>query len=53
MIIGDVDDLPRARSRATRELGVDRLMCLMSFGALPQERVLRSIRLAGEQLIDA
>jgi alkanesulfonate monooxygenase SsuD/methylene tetrahydromethanopterin reductase-like flavin-dependent oxidoreductase (luciferase family) len=50
VIIGDVDAC-RAKLARYAALGVDRLMCLMSFGALPQERVLRSMRLTGEHLI--
>jgi alkanesulfonate monooxygenase SsuD/methylene tetrahydromethanopterin reductase-like flavin-dependent oxidoreductase (luciferase family) len=48
--IGDTD---RCREKMERyaEIGVDRLMCLHQFGALPQERILGSIRRVGEQLI--
>jgi alkanesulfonate monooxygenase SsuD/methylene tetrahydromethanopterin reductase-like flavin-dependent oxidoreductase (luciferase family) len=52
VIIGDVGACRRKLERY-RDLGVDRLMCLMAFGSLPQERVLSSIRLTGEQLIHA
>ena len=51
VILGDVDHC-RKRLADFAALGVDRLMCLMAFGALPQERVLSSIRLTGEKLID-
>ena len=52
VIVGDVDTCRRKLERF-RDIGVDRLMCLMQFGALPHERVLESIRLTGEHLIDA
>ena len=32
-------------------IGTDRLMCLMQFGRIPHEAVMRSTRLAGEYLI--
>jgi hypothetical protein len=51
VIIGDVDAC-RVKLSRYAEIGVDRLMCLMAFGALPQERVLGSLRLTGEHLID-
>lgn len=52
VIVGDVDTCRRKMQRFA-DIGVDRLMCLMAFGALPQERVLESIRLSGEHLVDA
>ena len=52
VIIGDVDAC-RAKIERYRELGVDRLMCLMAFGALPHARVMQSLRLTGEHLVDA
>jgi alkanesulfonate monooxygenase SsuD/methylene tetrahydromethanopterin reductase-like flavin-dependent oxidoreductase (luciferase family) len=50
VVIGDPD---RCRQKMERyaDLGIDRLMCLMQFGALAPERVLESIRLAGEVLV--
>lgn len=51
MILGDPDAC-RAKVARYAALGVDRLMCLMSFGALPQDRVLQSLRLTGEHLVD-
>lgn len=52
VVIGDPDAcLGKARGYAA--IGVDRLMALMAFGALPQERVLSSIRLAAEHLLPA
>jgi alkanesulfonate monooxygenase SsuD/methylene tetrahydromethanopterin reductase-like flavin-dependent oxidoreductase (luciferase family) len=52
VILGDVDTC-RAKIERYREIGVDRLMCLMQFGALPHARVMRSLRLTGEHLVDA
>jgi alkanesulfonate monooxygenase SsuD/methylene tetrahydromethanopterin reductase-like flavin-dependent oxidoreductase (luciferase family) len=49
-VIGDVETC-RRKLRRYAGLGVDRLMCLMQFGALPHERVLSSLRLAGETLL--
>lgn len=52
VVIGDVDAcIEKAKGYAA--IGVDRLMALMAFGALPQEKVLSSIRLAGKHLIPA
>ncbi len=50
VVIGDVDDC-REKLEAYAGIGVDRLMCLMSFGMISQEDVLRSIRITGETLI--
>jgi alkanesulfonate monooxygenase SsuD/methylene tetrahydromethanopterin reductase-like flavin-dependent oxidoreductase (luciferase family) len=50
VVIGDVD-LCRRKLEGYRTLGVDRLMCLMQFGGLPQERILASIRNAGEAFV--
>ena len=52
VVLGDVDQCRRKLAHF-KEIGVDRLMCLMSFGALGQPAVLRSMRLTGEYLIDA
>ncbi|HEX6470203.1 MAG TPA: LLM class flavin-dependent oxidoreductase [Streptosporangiaceae bacterium] len=38
----------RAQLRAFADLGVDRLMCLHQIGSLPDDAVLKSIRLIGE-----
>jgi hypothetical protein len=35
------------------DIGTDRLMCLMQFGHVAHENVLRSIRLTGDHLIPA
>ncbi|MBW2499805.1 MAG: hypothetical protein JRF61_21180 [Deltaproteobacteria bacterium] len=50
VVIGDLDTC-LAKMRRYAEIGCDRLMCLMQIGALSQESVLRSMRLAGEELI--
>jgi alkanesulfonate monooxygenase SsuD/methylene tetrahydromethanopterin reductase-like flavin-dependent oxidoreductase (luciferase family) len=52
VILGDVDTC-RAKIERYREIGVDRLMCLMQFGALPHARVMQSLRLTGEHLVHA
>lgn len=49
-LIGDVDSCRRKLSKL-EATGIDRLMCLMQFGALPQASVLRSIEVAGKRLI--
>ena len=50
VIIGDVDHCLK-KIKAFREIGVDRMMCLMQFGHVAHEDVLRSIRIAGDHLI--
>ena len=50
VVIGDPDRCCQKMERYA-DLGIDRLMCLMQFGALAPERVLESIRLAGEVLV--
>jgi len=50
VVIGDPDRC-RAKMERYRAIGTDRLMCLHQFGALPQERILGSIRRVGEHLI--
>ena len=50
VVIGDVEAC-RKKMEGFARIGVDRLMCLMAFGALPQERVLSSLRLVGEALL--
>jgi alkanesulfonate monooxygenase SsuD/methylene tetrahydromethanopterin reductase-like flavin-dependent oxidoreductase (luciferase family) len=52
VVIGDVADC-RAKLEAYAELGADRLMCLMSFGMISQQDVLRSIQITGEELLPA
>jgi alkanesulfonate monooxygenase SsuD/methylene tetrahydromethanopterin reductase-like flavin-dependent oxidoreductase (luciferase family) len=50
VIVGDVETC-RKKIEAYRQIGVDRLMCLVQYAALPQERILRSLRTIGERLI--
>ncbi len=50
VIIGDIDHCKR-KAAAYAGIGVDRLMCLMQYGRIPHEAVMRSTRLAGEYLI--
>jgi alkanesulfonate monooxygenase SsuD/methylene tetrahydromethanopterin reductase-like flavin-dependent oxidoreductase (luciferase family) len=52
VVIGDVEACGKKLDAFAR-IGVDRLMCLMAFGALPQERILASLRLVGEKLLPA
>ena len=49
-VIGDVDHC-RRKLRAIEALGVDRLLCLMQFGPLSHERVMRSLRTLGESVL--
>lgn len=50
VIIGDPDHC-RQKMDKYRGIGTDRLMCLMQYGRIPHEAVVRSIRLTGEHLI--
>ncbi len=50
VIIGDVDHCI-AKAAKYQAIGADRLMCLMQYGRIPHEAVLRSTRLAGEHLL--
>jgi hypothetical protein len=50
VVIGDIDSC-RRKIEGYRAIGTDRLMCLMSFGFVRQEDVLRSLRLTGKYLI--
>ncbi len=49
-VIGDVDHC-RRKLRAIEALGVDRLLCLMQFGPLSHESVMRSLRTIGESVL--
>lgn len=49
-VIGDVDQC-RAKLKAIQALGVDRLLCLMQFGPLPQARILSSLRTLGKSVL--
>jgi len=50
VVIGDPERC-REKIEAYADLGIDRLMCLMQFGSLPQEAILSSLRLVGEELL--
>jgi hypothetical protein len=50
VVIGDIDAC-RKKVAGYADIGVDRLMCLMSFGHLAQADVLSSLRIVGETLI--
>lgn len=50
VIIGDPDHC-RAKMEKYQGIGADRLMCLMQFGKIPHEAVMRSMRLTGELLL--
>jgi alkanesulfonate monooxygenase SsuD/methylene tetrahydromethanopterin reductase-like flavin-dependent oxidoreductase (luciferase family) len=52
VIIGDVATC-RRKIEKYRDVGFDRLMCLMQFGHLDHDRVMASIRRVGEELIPA
>jgi len=50
VVIGDIASC-RRKIEGYRAIGVDRLMCLMSFGRIAQADALSSLRITGEQLI--
>jgi len=50
IVIGDPDHCLE-KLRKYEEIGTDRMMCLMQFGRLPHEAIMRSIRLTSEYLI--
>ncbi len=50
VIIGDVDHC-KTKAAKYADIGTDRLLCLMQFGAVSHEAVKSSIRLAGKYLI--
>jgi alkanesulfonate monooxygenase SsuD/methylene tetrahydromethanopterin reductase-like flavin-dependent oxidoreductase (luciferase family) len=52
VVIGDPDHC-RQKIEAYRAIGVNRMMCMMQFGAIPHEAVLSSIALAGRELASA
>jgi hypothetical protein len=49
-VIGDVESC-RRKLRTIKALGVDRLLCLMQFGPLPQARVMQSLRTLGKAIL--
>jgi len=50
VIIGDPDHCIK-KMDVYRKIGTDRMMCLLQYGSIPHEAVMRSTRLAGEYLI--
>ncbi len=50
VIIGDVETC-RAKMAKFRDIGVDRLMCLLQMGEIPQKKILASMRLIGSEFI--
>lgn len=52
VVIGDPDHCIR-RLRGYQAIGADRVMCLMQFGSIPHEAVLRSFELAGRLVAPA
>jgi hypothetical protein len=50
VIVGDVDHCAKKAAQYAN-IGTDRLMCLLQYGRIPHEAVLRSTRLIGEHLI--
>ena len=50
VVIGSVEEC-RKKMEGFREIGVDRLMCLMQMGEVPHEKVLGSIRRTGKHLL--
>jgi len=50
VIVGDVDHCAK-KAALYATIGTDRLMCLLQYGRVPHEAVLRSTRLIGEHLI--
>ncbi|MGE0623753.1 MAG: LLM class flavin-dependent oxidoreductase [Pseudomonadales bacterium] len=50
VIIGSVDTC-RKKMAGFRDIGVDRLMCLVQMGAVPQNEILSSIRRIGAELL--
>lgn len=52
VVIGDPAHC-RDKLRAYEAIGADRMMCLMQFGAIPHEAVLKSLELSGRHLVPA
>jgi alkanesulfonate monooxygenase SsuD/methylene tetrahydromethanopterin reductase-like flavin-dependent oxidoreductase (luciferase family) len=50
VIIGDPDHCAK-KAQAYAAIGADRLMCLLQFGRIPHDAVMRSTMLAGEYLL--
>jgi alkanesulfonate monooxygenase SsuD/methylene tetrahydromethanopterin reductase-like flavin-dependent oxidoreductase (luciferase family) len=52
VVIGDPDHCA-AKLRGYEAIGVDRIMCMMQYGALSHEAITRSLQIAGRELIPA
>lgn len=52
VVVGDPDECIRKFKRY-QDIKTDRMMCLLQYGAIPHEAVLRSTRLAGQYVIPA
>lgn len=52
VVIGDPDHCLQ-KIEGYRRIGVDRMMCMMQYGSIPPEAVIRSLELAGRRLIPA
>ena len=52
VVIGDPAQCA-AKLKAYQAIGADRMMCLMQYGSIPHEAVVRSIGLVGEHLVPA
>jgi len=52
VVIGDPDACA-AKLKGYEAIGADRMMCMMQYGSIPHAAVLRSIELAGRQLVPA
>ena len=52
VVIGDPAHCAQ-KLKAYEAIGADRMMCLMQYGSIPHEAVVRSIALAGQHLIPA
>src|SRR5207248_1155204 len=52
VVIGDAEHCLRKFARY-QEIGVDRMMCMMQYGSIPHEAVVRSLELTGRHCIPA
>jgi len=52
VVIGE-PDVCAAKLNAYRDIGVDRIMCMMQYGSLSHEAITRSLEIAGRELIPA
>jgi alkanesulfonate monooxygenase SsuD/methylene tetrahydromethanopterin reductase-like flavin-dependent oxidoreductase (luciferase family) len=52
VVIGDPDHCAD-KIRGYEAIGADRMMCMMQYGSIPPDAVLKSIELAGRHLVPA